>query len=473
MLRLSLTLACWIVLLTATGCGGGPADKAGGAGSKVTVLEIASGDHGGRDIDVFMSSVSALSHGKLQIRERDRSHADDVDYERKIVQDVRSGRVAMGKVGARAWDAVGVDDFTPLVAPFAITSLEQQERVLRSPVAREMLGSVRQLGLQGIALLPGELRYPVGVTRDAVRPADFRGAVVGIRASRTAERTFAALGGRTRAFASDSSYDGLDLVEQDLETLSGADGLPRVRSLTANLPLWPRTQTVVMNRAAYDRLTDAQKRILAAAARATIAPSRKAIVDTGEQGNDVVCARGDIALEQATPADAAAFRRAVAPVLAPVRENARTGAALAAIEGMRSGTDTVSCAGRRPRHLPVRHVETKLDGTWEADVTRGAYFAARPNPGEDDEANWGPLRMTLDRGRFEIENRRFPGDPTRGSYVVQGDKLLMAPEGTVQQGAGEIWRYRWSRYRDTIRLHRAARTVMPTALRAVPWVEAR
>ena len=82
---------------------------------------------------------------------------------------------------------MGDEDFTPLVTPFAITSLEQQERVLRSPAARNMLRSLGRPGLQGIALLPGELRYPAGVTRDAVRPADFRGATVGIRASGTAE----------------------------------------------------------------------------------------------------------------------------------------------------------------------------------------------------------------------------------------------------------------------------------------------
>ena len=73
---------------------------------------------------------------------------------------------------------MGDEDFTPLVTPFAITSLEQQERVLRFPAARNMLRSLGRPGLQGIALLPGELRYPAGVTRDAVRPADFRGATV-------------------------------------------------------------------------------------------------------------------------------------------------------------------------------------------------------------------------------------------------------------------------------------------------------
>jgi hypothetical protein len=36
---------------------------------------------------------------------------------------------------------MGVEDPTPLVAPFAITSLEQQERVLRPYTSRNMLRS--------------------------------------------------------------------------------------------------------------------------------------------------------------------------------------------------------------------------------------------------------------------------------------------------------------------------------------------
>ena len=50
-----------------------------------------------------------------------------------------------------------------------------------------MRRSLGRLGLQGIALLPGELRHPAGVTSDAVRPADFRGPTVEIRASGTGE----------------------------------------------------------------------------------------------------------------------------------------------------------------------------------------------------------------------------------------------------------------------------------------------
>src|SRR6476659_7250025 len=140
--------ACWCVLaLAAVGCGGGRDDKAGGENGRTaaTVLELANGDTRGRDTAAFVGAVQRLSHGSLVIQVRPNAHKGDVDYEREIVRDVRSGRVAMGKVGARVWDLVGVDDFRPLVAPFAITSLGQQARVLRSATARAMLGGVAAL----------------------------------------------------------------------------------------------------------------------------------------------------------------------------------------------------------------------------------------------------------------------------------------------------------------------------------------
>jgi TRAP-type C4-dicarboxylate transport system substrate-binding protein len=460
----------------ALGCASSPADKAGGHDNgKVTVLELANGDRGGRDLGPFIDAVRQLSHGSLEIRVRDNAHMRDTGYEQEIAQDVRSGRVAMGKVGARAWDLLGVDDFRPLVAPFVITSMEQQERVLRSPVANRMLEGLRRIGLRGIALLPGELRYPVGVTRDATRPSDFRGAVVGIRPSGMAEQTFATLGGKALGIVPGGNYDGVSIVEQDLQTLAGAPGLDKARSLTANLPLWPRMQTVVMNERAYSRLTTDQRRILAKAATTAIAPTLRQDAKSAAQGLAAICASNSLALVQIAPADAAAIRSAVAPVLDGLRENARAAAALRTIGGVAGGADTVRCPagqdGRPAAAPPTRETaKTRIDGEWKADVTRAAYYAARPDAHEDNEANWGPLRLTLNRGRFAIENERFPGDIARGTYTVRGDRLLMAPEGTIEQGA-EIWRYRWSRYRDTLQLHRAATTDMPTALRAVPWAK--
>jgi hypothetical protein len=138
---------------------------------------------------------------------------------------------------------------------------------------------------------------------------------------------------------------------------------------------------------------------------------------------------------------------------------------------MRAGTDTLRC-GNAPAPAPTETAPTPVDAAWKADVTEDAYFAAKPLTHEDHEANWGPYAMTLRKGRFTIENERWD-HVVRGSYVVRGHRLLMRPEGRLEDGAGETWRYSWSRYRGTLRLRRAATTSMPTALIAVPWTEVR
>ena len=383
------------------------------------MIAIASGDHGGRDIDIVHARrVSELSDGKLQIRERPAATRSDVEDERRDRRRTSAaGRVAMAKVGARAWDAAGIDDFTPLVAPFAITSLEQQERVLRSAVAREMLESVAAARAAGHraparrAALPdrrharrgapgGLPRRGGGDPRVAIPPSG--------RSPRSAD-------GRRRS-PPDSGSTASTSSSRTCRRSPDADGPPRVRSVTANLPLWPRTQDVVMNQAAYDRLTgraEAHPRRTRRGPRS--ARPGRAIVESGAAGQRRICTREASRCVVATPADAAAFRRAVAPVLAPrARERPDRARRSPRSRACAAATDTVSCAGRRSASCPPSTSRRSSTGPGRPTSRAAQYFAAEPEPGEADEANWGPLRMTLDHGRFAIENARFPGQATRG-----------------------------------------------------------
>jgi hypothetical protein len=227
-----------------------------------------------------------------------------------------------------------------------------------------------------------------------------------------------------------------------------------------------------MGKAAYDALSDEQRDALARAAVEAIGPSTRSIAESDAGGLALLCAREGLALLTTTPEAAEDIRRATAPVLANLRRDAAAADALDAIDAMRAGSDALRCDDA-PAPAPVEAVATPVDGIWEADVTRRAYFAADPDEGEDHEENWGPHTMVLRRGRYTLENARFPDAAawcscSRGSYVVRGDLLLMRPDG--EPGT---WRYRWSRYRGTLRLRRGASSDMPTALRAVPWTEVR
>ena len=126
----------------------------------------------------------------------------EVQYERGVVQDVRSGKADLGIVGVRVWDTMGVTAFGALLAPLLVNSFEAERRVVESELLPErMLKGVEGAGVVGIALLPGALRRPFGFAHAFLRPEDYRGATVGIRPGALARQTFHALGAVAKGHA--------------------------------------------------------------------------------------------------------------------------------------------------------------------------------------------------------------------------------------------------------------------------------
>ena len=140
-----------------------------------------------------------LSGGTIRIETRGGGSAI-VDYERRLVDKVRDGEADLASVGARAWDRMGVTSLQALVAPFLIDSLESQRRVLESPITGRMLTGLEPLGLVGLAVLPGPLRRPLGLTRPLVGPRDYAGATIGVRYGRVAQDTLKALGATPKGY---------------------------------------------------------------------------------------------------------------------------------------------------------------------------------------------------------------------------------------------------------------------------------
>jgi len=247
----------------------------------------------------------------------------ELDYERGIVDDVRRGKVAMGILGVRVWDTLGVRSFEALLAPFLVDSLALEGRALRSPLAPSALAAVEREGVVGIALLPGRLRRPFGITRLLVTPGDYRGAKVAIRLGIVAEETFRALGARP-APEVPVDFTGFDGAEVDPLTITENGWDQGVRGLTANVAFWPKAQTVVMNRKAYAALTPEQRRILAEAGREAVAPELAQIAREQRLGISILCGDHGFRFVNATPAEAVALRKAVQPVYARIERDPLT-----------------------------------------------------------------------------------------------------------------------------------------------------
>jgi TRAP-type C4-dicarboxylate transport system substrate-binding protein len=453
----SRALAALAVLVAAAGCAGSGSDKAGGDdGGTPTVLRLESEDD--RIFTAapeFAAAVERLSGGSLRIEFVQAGLGDRIDYERGVVDDVRRGKAQLGLVALRVWDRLGVTSFRGLLAPLLVDSLDVQERALSGPLAGRMLDGVDQAGVVGIALLPGPLRRPLGVTRAFLGPESYGGTTFGIRPGGVAEATARALGARPQGYVS-GSLAGLDGAELDATTIA-YNGYDRARpTLTANVVLWPKPYSLVMNRDAFARLTPAQRTLLRRAGREAVGPELRQVAHDDAEALAAACERGGLRLATASSADLAALHRAVQPLYRELARDPLAKDVLSSVARMRGKAVPVSAvascagaaaAGGRPARDPV-------EGRWDWDWTEAELVAAGIS-GRDVPGLVGSGTVEFDAGRFRGTTAPS-GRRTTGTYEVDGDLITLtfddpSPPGTV---AGKDYALRWSRYRDTLAFER-------------------
>jgi TRAP-type C4-dicarboxylate transport system substrate-binding protein len=233
-----------------------------------------------------------------------------------------------------------------------------------------MLEGVEPLDLVGLAILPGPLRRPLALTRTLHGPRDYGGATFGIRYGRVAGHTVEALGATAKGYRI-GSLSGLDGAELDLDTIVGNGYDAPGATLTANVVLWSRPETIVISRAAFDRLAPAQQEVLSRAGREALVPVLARIEKEQEEALEVVCGRGKLALVTASAAELAALRAAVQPVYDELERDPVTKRLIAEIESMRT-------AAGEPLHCPASHAGAAgLEGAWRATVTPAAGLRPR------------------------------------------------------------------------------------------------
>ena len=438
------------VLALVAGCGGSGGDKAGGrdaqvvkpVGKPVTLRLIAVDDLWASE---YAAAVARRSGGSIRIKTQLGGSAI-VDYERRLVEKVRAGDYDLASVGARAWDRLGVRSFRAFVAPFLIDSLRLEQGALATPRAQRALQGVGRIDLVGLALLPGPLRRPLGLTRPLVRPEDYAGATMGLRRGGVAEESYRTLGATPRPYRI-GSLAGLDGAELDLWTIGNDRYDMPGSTLASNVVLWARPETIVIRRVAFDRLSSAQRRVMRRAAADTVQPLLARFEREQQNALVEICNRGALAFVTADDAALTALRAAVRSVYTGLERDPETKALLAEIRARRAGVpgDVVRCpSGSPPGKL--------LEGTWRADVS-GAEIRASGGTPTEAAVFAGPATLELQGGRWTLRSRRTT---VRGTYRVEGPVVALTMRTcTVNPcSPGMVTEYGWSIYRSRLTLSR-------------------
>jgi TRAP-type transport system periplasmic protein len=434
------------------------------------VLTLANHKGGAVYVQAWADAVQRLSGGSLRIRIANSWRAGETNYEQATIEDVRTGQVPLAIVAARAYDEVGVTSFQPLLAPLLIDSRELERRVLDSDIARQALAGTEKLGLVGLALLPTEMRRLVGLSRTVTAPDDLRGARVYMREGKIARATFQALGARPAHGTSEQWFESVDVAEVGMEGLRG-DLQPAgpIAGVTANVALWPMPMTIVINKRAYDRLSDAQQDALRqAAADAGFARENRFVSELEDENIDVVC-RAGTKLIDATPAQITALRAVVQPVYDAIERGAGNRTALERIEELKgdSQPDVLSCTRRENSSPQPTQAATELEGNYRTSVSEEELTASPllTDAGEINDENWGDLTLSFSDGRIRYTQHNDRAESTAsGTYTTRGDIIEMHLDDI-----GETWGFRWSLYRGTLKLQRDEALVAPTPLLVKPW----
>jgi TRAP-type transport system periplasmic protein len=477
----------WVALaaalaMGAAACGSGSLDKAGGPVSKPVVLTLADGEGDTSNAQPFADAVSTLSHGSLQIRIEGDWRPGDPNDEADLIKDVQAGKAQLGVTASRAFDTVGIDSFQALQAPFLIDNIALEQKVLDSAIPGTMLHGLRPHGLAGLAVLPGPLRRPLGITRPLVAASSYRGARIGTRPSQVTADIFRALGAVpvTQARSSSGpSTAGLTGAEGHANFIDSSFAVPGA-ILTGNVVFGPRPSVIFMNQHAFGSLTASQRNILYQAA----IQARTAGI---YQGNDTasvadLCRRG-IKIVSASPADLAGLQAAVQPVYRALEANPVTRVYIDEITAMRQAaggaSDAVTCPAASAGGVAA--TAAALQGTWQVTYTENELIAAGADPSELQPGlgNWGRFTLTLRQGHWWL--RLIGGDPgvapnnleESGTYVVTGQQVSFYRHDQDYTGSDtEVWGpYTWSVYRDTLTFKKAGPPgeTGPTSLVVKPW----
>ena len=89
------------------------------------------------ELDEYVRQVTILTGGSVRIDVKSGWREGEIDYETRLIADIRAGKADLGVASSRAFDSAGVLSFRALAAPLLITSYAAEEQVLKSPIVSE------------------------------------------------------------------------------------------------------------------------------------------------------------------------------------------------------------------------------------------------------------------------------------------------------------------------------------------------
>jgi TRAP-type C4-dicarboxylate transport system substrate-binding protein len=429
--RLGMISGVVVAVILAGGCSGGESasSKAGGVAPPV-VLQMGSayGDLSSLPaVQYFVSQVKERSGASLRVELKNTYGDFADDAEQQVVRAVAAGQTDLGWAGTRAFDTMGVTTFQALQAPLLIDSYPLEEAVIKAGIPDQMLPGLDRLGVVGLGVLGDGLRKPVAVKRPLLSPTDWHEVTFGTLRSQGQAEAIRALGAtpmevfrRSRNEGlSSGKLEGFEMNLRTYETSVVAHAAPYV---TANVNLWPQLDVLLANPDRLAMLSAQQRGWLEQAAQDATGQSI-ALANHDASSLEHTCQAG-ARFANASKADLAALRNAVAPAYTSLEQNAQTKAFIQQIQELKRSTPAGAplsvpsrCTGKAPEETAEKSgaAPARLNGTYRYELTREDAHKVH-----DPEEDQFPDVITVKLEDGQVEGGCFGQGAT---YSVTGNRI--------------------------------------------------
>jgi TRAP-type C4-dicarboxylate transport system substrate-binding protein/pimeloyl-ACP methyl ester carboxylesterase len=446
------TLVAGLLVVTLAACGGSDAASSPTAPTSVSttepaaptvaetiavstastsrVLSVAHIDaSGGLDpaTEWFADALEDRSNGSLTAEFRFECCGRQADVEQTLLEAVRSADADLGWVGVRAFAQAGTTAFEPLIAPLLVRSYAAEQAIVESDVANGLLAQLEPLGLVGLGLVPGHLRYPMSTGASLATPADWLGQPIYVFESQIGSAAVAALGADPQHLGFDERDQGL--AEGSIAGLDNtigfqADRLDVFTHLVADVPMTTRMSALVASPVV--ELSDDERRWIAEAV-ADVAARTEDLGEIDRRAAADACTFGNPGYAVAGSEAVAAFESALEPVEAGL---AADPAVAATLEALHELVDEI------PPEPPVacENVDELQDTSHVTLRTLIDAPAERPSLSNAGDHDSGTTDVTYVSGGLTIAGRlSLPNGSGPFPAVV-----LVQPFGGLERAAGRL-----------------------------------
>jgi TRAP-type C4-dicarboxylate transport system substrate-binding protein len=483
-LALALVAAAWVAACGQSG------DKSGATADRQVTLRLSMPDQSDKLGTAFANGVVERSGGSVRI-EIGRGYSDELPAnELRLARALEEGRAEIGYLPARAWSAAGIPAFKALHAPFAITTDEATQALASGPIARTLLDALPD-SVVGVALVPAEPRRILAV-RAPLSPAAFRGLRLRIFDDPQSAAAIEALGATPiQGMLGDDAFTALRDGRID-----GAESAPKfiltqgywnhARHLSG-YGVFPKFESIVVSRAAWERLSAEQQAAVRKAAEETVRTASATVAAQERSGLRQLCAAGT-EITVPTPAQLRELAAAAEPAAAPLESDETATDILAAIRELPgAGPQPLTaplppeCAARASSNRrEARNAPTTIpDGVYVVNVTAEQFRAAGAvGPQVEDDITFTTRYRD---GRWtQTQSPTFPDqcadDPTpshpacSGTFRVDGDEVTFVWSKATIPPVPAPATFKWS-YFDRVLRFKPVAVPEPTdlAIYGQPW----